>query len=74
MKTPPARWPKMLDRRTAAEYCGVSVNHFLTHCPVAPTLIGGKKLWNRRGIDAWLDGPIGGGENLPSAEEWLERA
>ena len=63
----------MLDRQDAAEYCGVSVNHFLAHCPVDPTSIGTKKLWDRKAIDAWLDGPGGGGDT-PTAEEWLERA
>lgn len=57
MAEAPARWPRLLDRQDAAEYCGVSVNHFLTHVPVGPRLIGSKKLWDRKEIDAWLDGP-----------------
>lgn len=62
-------WPRLLPREMAAAYCGVSVNHFLAHVPVAHREIGSKKLWDRRAIDEWLDG----GDNTGS-EEWLERA
>jgi hypothetical protein len=68
----PARWPRLLDRQDAAEYCGVSVNHFLAHCPVPPMTFGSKKLWDRHAIDAWLDGGHGG--NVPTIEELLSRA
>ena len=63
-------WPRLLPRRLAAAYCGVSVNHFLAHVPVACVEVGTKKLWDRRAIDAWLDGD----DNSPSAEGWLDRA
>jgi hypothetical protein len=65
--------PRLLDRKTAAEYCGVSVNTFLTHVPVAPVLIGSKRLWDRKAIDTWLDGPGDDGDTV-TAEEWLDRA
>lgn len=66
------RWPRLLDRRGAAEYCGVSVNTFLARVPVPAVEIGTKRLWDRHAIDAWLDGGLGG--NLPTSEEWLGRA
>jgi hypothetical protein len=69
----PSRWPRLLDRQDAAEYCGVSVNHFLTHCPVASVQLGARRLWDRAAIDGWLDG-LGAGHDTLTAEEWLERA
>lgn len=48
-------WPRLMDRRLAAAYCGVSINHFLLHVPVDPVILGTKKLWDRRQIDRWLD-------------------
>lgn len=64
-----SRWPRLLDRKGAAEYCGVSFNTFLAHVPVAPVHLGTKPLWDRHAIDAWLDGG-----NVPISEEWLDRA
>lgn len=58
----------------AAAYCSVSVNHFLTHVPVDPLLIGTKRLWDRAAIDRWLDGGPEPGDSEPTMEEWLERA
>lgn len=69
----PARWPRLLDRKDAAEYCGVSVNHFLEHVPVSPMKLGEKKLWDRRAIDEWLDGGSSG-RDTTSTKEWLDRA
>lgn len=66
--------PRLLNRIEAARYCGISVNHFLTHVPVAPRSIGAKKLWDRKAIDRWLDDGPDGGDGGLSAEEWLERA
>jgi hypothetical protein len=59
----------------AAAYCGVSVNHFLAHCPVPPFDGFGEraKRWDRHAIDAWLDGGVSGG-NMPTIEELLSRA
>ena len=62
-------WPRLLPRELAAAYCGVSVNHFLAHVPVACVELGAKKLWDRRAIDEWLDGG-----SLSTSEEWLNRA
>ena len=74
MSAPPSRWPRMLDRQNAAEYCGVSVNHFLQHCPVQPFEgFVGRKLWDRKAIDEWLDGPEKRGDT-PTIEELLARA
>lgn len=70
----PSRWPRLLDRRDAAEYCGVSVNHFLTYCPVTPVGLGSKKLWDRYVIDNWLDRLNSAADNRITAEEWLSRA
>lgn len=66
--------PRLLSRIEAARYCGISVNHFLTHVPVSPREIGAKKLWDRKAIDRWLDDSPSSDNAGPSAEEWLERA
>jgi hypothetical protein len=63
--------PRLLDRAEAAAYCGVSINHFLAHVPVAPRLIGKKRLWDRAAIDKWLDAPATQADARP-ASEWLQ--
>jgi hypothetical protein len=69
-KLPLSLPPRLLSREQAAEYCGVSINHFLAHCPVKPTeLLGSKRVWDRVAIDRWLDG------NSPSmADDRWKRA
>jgi hypothetical protein len=45
-----------MPRDVAAEYCGVSVTHFLEYGPLPARKIGAKLLWDRYAIDRWLDG------------------
>jgi hypothetical protein len=62
-------WPRLLPRELAAAYCGVAVNTFLAHVPVACVRIGTKPLYDRHAIDEWLDRG-----SVPTSEEWLDRA
>jgi hypothetical protein len=64
--------PRLLNRRAAAAYCGVSTNTFLAHVPVAPKLLGAKRLWDVRDIDKWLDGL--GGTQYSAPRDELEFA
>lgn len=56
------RWPRLMPREVAAEYCGVSANHFLAHVQVPPRMLGAKKLWDRKALDAWIDKELAGEE------------
>lgn len=47
--------PRLLGRRAAAEYCGVSPNHFDAHCDVRPVRLGGRLLWDRLRLDDWIE-------------------
>jgi hypothetical protein len=53
---PPGLKPRLLDRSTAAAYCGVSVSTFLKHVPVNSVPIGSKRLWDRLALDRWIEG------------------
>jgi len=50
--------PRLLNRRDAAKYCGMSVNHFLKHIgeKIPPYKFGRRKLWDVRRLDSFLDG------------------
>lgn len=66
-------WPRLLSRDAAAAYCGgVSINFFEQHCPVAPIRIGGRRLYDRRALDRWLDRQSGLGNDFASDDELLE--
>lgn len=66
--------PRMLDKTTAAGYCGVSSATFSAECPVKPDPpIGGTIRWDRRKLDAWLDGRTQGKEHRPTKAEILGR-
>lgn len=54
------RWPALMTRETAAEYCDMSPLQFDRQCPVAPVDQGWRGLrWKRAKLDAWI-------ENLPT--------
>lgn len=49
-------WPHGMSAALAAEFCGVSLRHFLAHCPVEPKAIGRRVVYSRRKLEAWIDG------------------
>lgn len=54
LKVPPRR---MLNKREAAEYCGITEKRFPAECSVSPVLLpGGSKLYDIRDLDMWIDG------------------
>lgn len=57
---------RMLDRREAANYCGLGFNEFASRCPVHPVALpGGKLRWDVRDVDKWLDElKMGGSESV----------
>lgn len=62
-----ARWPEMMTKRDAAEYCGLSVaaferEVFARRLP-APVLFGGRDHWRKTAIDRALDIITGDGPN-----------
>jgi hypothetical protein len=49
------RWPALMLRETAAEYCDMSPMQFDRQCPVAPIDQGWRGLrWKRTELDAWI--------------------
>ncbi len=68
-----ARWPRLMGKEVAAEYCGVSPGHFLAHCPVQAVRMGSRVLWDRHALDQWLDSLSGLAEPDTEASEWLRR-
>ena len=51
------RWPALMTRETAADYCDMSAEQFDRQCPVAPVDQGWRGLrWKRSKLDAWIDG------------------
>jgi hypothetical protein len=68
----PAIIPRLLTRRQAAKYCGVSVPTFDGVCPVKAVALGtGKRLerFDRISLDRWISSLTGG--HLPVVEDWL---
>jgi hypothetical protein len=65
--------PRLLGAETAAEYCGVSVPHFLETVgkAVQPVHLRKRRLWDVRAIDRFLDVQSGLSEPLRSGSEWL---
>ncbi len=50
---PPRR---MLPKREAAEYCGLTAKRFEAECRVAPVAMpGGTIVYDMRDLDAWID-------------------
>ena len=53
------RWPRLMQQRTAAAYCDMSVELFLSLKPPPPIPVrrsdGGVPRYDRHAIDAWLD-------------------
>lgn len=50
------RWPALMTRETAAEYCDLSADAFDRQCPVAPVDQGWRGLrWKKARLDAWIE-------------------
>jgi hypothetical protein len=66
--------PRMLNRRAAATYCGVSEATFNTY--VVPCVqscsIGSKLLWDVRALDRWLDRLASTPASTAADELWTE--
>ena len=61
--------PRMLDRKEAAVYCGLSPNSFDKYVEVEPVRFGPKrKLWDKVALDRWLDQ-----KSRVTASSWLTR-
>lgn len=66
--------PRMLNKETAAAYCGVTVATFASECPVRPDPpIGGAMRYDRRKLDDWLDRRANGQAAGPTKAEILGR-
>lgn len=50
----PDQWPRMMSLDVACAYCGISENLLKSHAPKR-TQIGGRKLYDKKKIDDWLD-------------------
>ena len=50
--------PRLLDRKQAAAYCGISPNHFDAHIArfIQAITIGRRRLWDIRALDRFIDG------------------
>ena len=76
-----ARWPVIMKRATAAEYCDMTVHGFddWVRKGKLPQPIPGTKRWSRKQIDRFVDILVGGavdGDSSPSLDgadltEWL---
>ena len=64
--------PRLLTRRQAADYCGVSVPTFEGICPIKAVALGtGKRLerFDRISLDRWISSLTDG--QLPVIKDWL---
>lgn len=56
---------RMMSASEAAHYCGLTVKHFKSLCPVQPVLIPPKyKQYDRCDLDKWLDDLKSGSDSL----------
>jgi hypothetical protein len=64
---------RMLDKKEAAAYCGLTPKRFDVECPVQPVrYANGELRWDVRELDAWLDGLKAGSVN-DDLESIIER-
>jgi hypothetical protein len=64
---------RLLTKKEAAAYCGVSVPTFSKACPVTPAeLYAGLKRYDRRQLDAWID-TVSKGSGGSSFDEALDQ-
>lgn len=71
-----ARWPHMMKRATAAEYCDLSVNAFVAEVSAgrlpSPTNLGGRDHWFRPALDKAL-ARIAGNAQADYEQEFWDR-
>jgi len=46
---------RMMNEAEAASYCGLPVKHFKAACPVQLVNLGGRKVYDKRDLDQWID-------------------
>ena len=46
---------RMMNETEAASYCGLPVKHFKNACPVQLVNLGGRKVYDKRDLDHWID-------------------
>jgi hypothetical protein len=65
--------PRLLSRKDAAAYCGVSPNHFCKYIgpSVKSTRFGRRVVWDVKALDKYLDSLIGSTIDDRSIEYWL---
>lgn len=52
----PERWPALMTRETAAEYCDMSPTQFDRQCPIGAVDQGWRGLrWKKVKLDAWIE-------------------
>jgi hypothetical protein len=64
--------PRLLTRRQAAAYCGVSLPTFMGICPVRPIALGTSKRLERydlRALEQWID--TLSGDKASCGRDWL---
>ncbi len=64
--------PRLLTRKQAAAYCGVSLPTFMGICPVRPIALGASKRLERydlHALEQWID--TFGGDKSSSGRDWL---
>ena len=64
-----ARWPRLLSRVDAAEYCGVSPSHFDKTVPLDPIHLGARRVWDREALDEWIESLT---RNASPDTDWLK--
>lgn len=63
-------WPRFLSRPLAAAYLGIGEQFFTEVVTVAPVALGGRKVWDRRALDAWADAKAA--EAARNGGDWVE--
>lgn len=46
---------RMMNEAEAASYCGLPAKHFKAVCPVNQVILGGRKVYDKRDLDQWID-------------------
>lgn len=65
-------WPRLMSRALAAAYVGISPSHFDGVYPIEPIVWAGKKLWDRKRLDEWIDRYQGSVQPLGDWAEQLD--
>ena len=58
---------RMMSEAEASSYCGLPVKHFKTACPVNLVNLGGRKVYDKRDLDQWIDAEKAGGTDTSRA-------